>query len=398
MRLSIFTPTHDPRYLNDCFMSLLGQTYSNWEWVLVPNNKISLPTHIIQHPRVKIVEYPLSTTSIGALKRFACAACSGDLFVELDHDDILLPHTLEKLANASDTAGFLYSDAAAFENGSLTPVVFNEQYGWQTYPVDAFGQRFLATASFPLTARSLCEIFYAPDHVRAWRRDSYRQAGGHDPDLGVGDDHDLVCRTYLAGIAFRHIGGCGYLYRTHGDNTVIHRSDLIQEQQSRNCAKYLDLLINEWCRREHYEMLDLADLLASSRSPGAALAALDSISESTIGKVTGYDVLQLHSPSEVIALFNAIYRILVPGGWFVVSVPSTDGRGAFQDLRHVTFWNDNSWRYFSDGNLARFYPALRARFQCVRSSTSLHQESGISYAAACFSALKGQRQPGMTHI
>jgi hypothetical protein len=43
---------------------------------------------------------------------------------------------------------------------------------------------------------------------------------------------------------------------------------------------------------------------------------------------------------------NEIWRILKPGGIVDISVPSTDGRGAFQDPTHVSFWNINSFMYY----------------------------------------------------
>jgi hypothetical protein len=43
------------------------------------------------------------------LKRFACEQCAGDMFVELDNDDMLLPHALARIgAAASEGAGFIY--------------------------------------------------------------------------------------------------------------------------------------------------------------------------------------------------------------------------------------------------------------------------------------------------
>lgn len=44
---------------------------------------------------------------------------------------------------------------------------------------------------------------------------------------------------------------------------------------------------------------------------------------------------------------NELYRILKPGGRAEIHVPSTDGRGAFQDPTHVSFWNINSFQYYS---------------------------------------------------
>jgi hypothetical protein len=49
-----------------------------------------------------------------------------------------------------------------------------------------------------------------------------------------------------------------------------------------------------------------------------------------------------------------IYRCLAPNGWALIEVPSTDGRGAFQDPTHVTFWNSNSFWYYTKKQQAQF--------------------------------------------
>ena len=37
MLVSVFTPSHDPRFLDDCYRSLEAQTNENWEWVVLLN-------------------------------------------------------------------------------------------------------------------------------------------------------------------------------------------------------------------------------------------------------------------------------------------------------------------------------------------------------------------------
>jgi SAM-dependent methyltransferase len=55
---------------------------------------------------------------------------------------------------------------------------------------------------------------------------------------------------------------------------------------------------------------------------------------------------------------NEAFRVLQPGGKFDIIVPTTDGRGAWQDPGHVSFWNRNSFFYYQHGNahLTRFAP------------------------------------------
>ena len=45
---------------------------------------------------------------------------------------------------------------------------------------------------------------------------------------------------------------------------------------------------------------------------------------------------------------------IIPSGWFLALTPSADGRGAFQDPTHVSFWNSNSFWYYTRHEQARF--------------------------------------------
>ena len=86
MKVSIFTPTHNTKYLQRLYQTIRRQTYQNWEWVICPNNGAIVD--IKDDPRVKI--YPCSgSTNIGYLKKYACSKCIGDVVMEVDHDDEL---------------------------------------------------------------------------------------------------------------------------------------------------------------------------------------------------------------------------------------------------------------------------------------------------------------------
>ena len=76
---------------------------------------------------------------------------------------------------------------------------------------------------------------------------------------------------------------------------------------------------------------------------------------------------------------NEAYRVLAPGGWLLLEVPSTDGRGAFQDPTHRSFWNENSIAYYTDEKWARFIqPAYVGRFQKSRVVTFYPSEEWIN--------------------
>ena len=74
----------------------------------------------------------------------------------------------------------------------------------------------------------------------------------------------------------------------------------------------------------------------------------------------------------IVALMNEVWRVLTPDGTIRIFIPTTDGRGAFQDPTHKTFWNRNTFFYFTDGDphRERFGKAygITARFKVVYES------------------------------
>jgi SAM-dependent methyltransferase len=66
--------------------------------------------------------------------------------------------------------------------------------------------------------------------------------------------------------------------------------------------------------------------------------------DSSVDFIRGYDVIE--HLSDRLHTMNEIWRIGKPGAIVDLQVPSTDGRGAFQDPTHVSFWNINSFKYY----------------------------------------------------
>lgn len=246
--------------------------------------------------------------------------------------------------------------------------------------------------------------------------------------MHVVDDYDLICRTYLAGVGFYHIPECLYLYRllNNGDNTYLRFNADIQKIQQETSNKYIYQLITEDCRRNDLLMLDLG---GAHNSP-AGFKSVDLFDadvncdiskglpfpDNSVGCVRAYDFLEHiphcqnsscdHGASGgslcTVGLMNEIYRVLAPGGWLLTATPSTDGRGAFQDPTHVSFWNPNSFWYYTQASQSRYLRGVNCRFQAPRLWQSFpsdwHAQHNILYVYADLVALKGQRQPGQCFI
>lgn len=64
----------------------------------------------------------------------------------------------------------------------------------------------------------------------------------------------------------------------------------------------------------------------------------------TVDELRAHDIVE-HLPRQLHTM-NEIWRICKPNAVVDIRVPSTDGRGAFQDPTHVSFWNINSFNYY----------------------------------------------------
>lgn len=396
MLLSLFTPTNNPAYLHETYDSLLRQGHKDFEWVLVPNGgckPYDIPQRIRNDPRTVI--HPYEHKNVGALKRYACDRSTGGAFIEMDHDDLLVPGALARINKCyEEGAGFVYSDVAGFDDGKLTPQRYSGEYGWSNYGLRVYNRVFYATRTFPITARSLCSVHYAPDHVRSWSKEAYYRAGGHNQDMLVADDHDLICRTYLAGVTFKHTGACDYLYRFHGGNTVKRYNDEIQKLQKENQDRYMWRLIDEWLRREALKFEQL--------KPGYPAHKRLPFGDNSIGCLKAWNVLQFIPQKHVEFALTEMYRVLVPGGWLCLRVPSTDGRGAWLPA-HKSWWNEETIRAMTHKDDAKAQlPSYRGRFQQVRCWTKYDNTEAekrvLTTLYADLMALKNAPVPGRQHI
>jgi len=66
--------------------------------------------------------------------------------------------------------------------------------------------------------------------------------------------------------------------------------------------------------------------------------------DSSVDRVRAHDLVE--HLADRIHTMNEIWRICKPDGLVDIRVPSTDGRGAFQDPTHISFWNINSFKYY----------------------------------------------------
>jgi glycosyltransferase involved in cell wall biosynthesis len=405
MKVSVFTPTHDPRWLADAYHSLQEQTYPDWEWVLVPNGGVAIPPEISGDPRVKVYPLDMHIGRVGALKYYACSKAQGEILVELDHDDRLTPDCLAEVVRAfqeNPGATMVYSNDAQFHDDWLPGPQWSAYYGWQYRPFVYKGYTLLETLSPAPIPQHLSRIWFAPDHVRAWRAVDYWRIGPHNEAMQISDDHDLVSRHYLFG-RIVHIDRCLYLYRVHEAQTTWKLNPQIQTTQWENYDRYIWPMAEKWADDRSLLKVDLGSgadpypgfLSLDAHHPADVQADLNErwpFQDGTVGVIRAFDIVE-HLKDPVYTM-NEAWRVLAHGGFLMIFVPSTDGRGAFQDPTHISFWNENSFRYYTREDTFRFIVhAARCRYQALKVETHFPndwaRDLNIPYVTAHLIALKG---------
>lgn len=267
--------------LYNTYQSLLEQTYSNWEWVLINDSTdggrtLKIAENIAKNdPRVRVYDFrEKSGGNIGEVKWRANCMAKGFILAELDHDDLLVPWCTEDLYKAAKKhpeAGFFFNDT----------LEVNEEWESQTYP-DGFafaygsyrdeeykGQMMKVANQHNINPKTIRHIVGVPNHVRAWRRSTYFEIGGHNRNLTIADDYELVVRTFLKSITCKipKLGYVQFLYNNdNGQNTHnLARADI--QRRVRTIGYYYNEMI-----KDRFEELGLKDW-AYEEYPGAPLWA-----------------------------------------------------------------------------------------------------------------------------
>jgi glycosyltransferase involved in cell wall biosynthesis len=258
--ISVFTPVYNDseKRILRAFHSLKKQTHRNWEWVIYDDSDEEdrsftwgvLTGLANADMRIKLIKGETHSGSIGFVKRKAAKACRGYVLVELDYDDELTPNCLQLLREAFDTfpdSGFAYTDfAEKYERG------INNYHHY----VDGWGKGFgssyyerhedhwalVGSSPFP-SAIAFSGIVGVPNHIRAWRSSFYSEIGGHNPELLVADDYELLIRTVMKTKMIK-IPILGYIqyFNRNQQNTTFNRNKLIQDQSAALSLEYREQL------------------------------------------------------------------------------------------------------------------------------------------------------------
>jgi glycosyltransferase involved in cell wall biosynthesis len=287
---SIVTPVYHtrPDVFNRTYESLKQQTLKDWEWIIIDDSKDLKKTQYIKDIAEKdfrIKYYSLGHSGvIGEVKRRGFSLAEGQWLLELDHDDEILPNTLQKVKDVFlqyPEVGFVFSNCAEIEINKHGEVVGFRNYArdengvptknpWgnsRTGTAEEFewkGVTVLSNVSPQVNSQSIRHITSAGNHLRCWDKDVYFKAGKHSSQMHIVDDYELMVRTFMV-TQFAHLNSTEYIqyYEVDGSvNTQYNRFGEIQKlthyvskhYDSRIHERFKELGVEDYCWDEKEQM------------------------------------------------------------------------------------------------------------------------------------------------
>jgi hypothetical protein len=169
------------RYIGDTIASVLAQTRTDWELVVVDNGNSDEMAHIVEQyasdPRIKLIRQ--ANNGIRGGVTAAAGAAVGRYLCTLDSDDQLFPDYCARVASALESA------PAADGIGCDAELFWEPDDGRRLGYFESVGRRSVPDPSRPVSMQELLDDG-VPSYFGAFRReawDAHRAFDPSDPDL-----------------------------------------------------------------------------------------------------------------------------------------------------------------------------------------------------------------------
>ena len=204
MKFSILIAHYNnARYFKECFDSLVAQTYSNWETIILDDGsreeeKVEIKKIIKDDVRFKYYENS-SNQGVGFTKGKLIELANGEILGYVDPDDALLPSAIQ-----NSIIAFLKDKKA-----SLTYSRFMS-CDKDLKPIGPFKAAKQIENGNPYFFNCPIQI----NHFVCFKKEIYETTEKMNPELQISEDQDLYLKLYEKGKAI-FIDDTNYLYRSH---------------------------------------------------------------------------------------------------------------------------------------------------------------------------------------
>ena len=184
-RVSVIVPTHNAaRYLPEAIDSVLGQTYRDFEIIVVDDGSTDDTQEVLARYGDQIRVVRQRNQGSAAARNAGILAARGEFIAFLDADDLWLPQKLERqmpLFGERPEIGWVYSDYREFDESGLRTRSFFEREGLRPPPE---GWVLLALARDCITWTTTVVI----------RASCFQEAGLFDGAFPRAQDYDMWLR------------------------------------------------------------------------------------------------------------------------------------------------------------------------------------------------------------
>ena len=194
-KISILIPAKNAgKYLHDCLNSILDQTETDWECIVVNDNSTDDTLSIFEEYAAKDIRFSVfSNPNRGVITalRLAYAKCSGELIHRMDADDIMPKHKLATLKRLllENGKGHVATGKVEYFSESTLGDGYKKYESWLNRLTET-GSNFSELYRECVIA-SPCWMVYRSD---------FEKCGGFESDI-YPEDYDLVFRFYEGGLS-----------------------------------------------------------------------------------------------------------------------------------------------------------------------------------------------------
>ena len=226
-KVSIVLPVYNgERYLAEAIDSIVAQTLTDWELILV-NDCSSDSTRQIasryadKDSRIRIIDHEVNLRVPKSLNE-GFEAAKGKYYTWTSDDNILHPEMLESLANELDSkqyVGFAFSNFNFIdENGK---VIIDKRFGDR--------KRLGSVADVVDNGYGASFLF---------KKELVDTVGIYDPDMYLCEEYDYALRTYCRGVGVSFVPRVLYSFRLHGESQTSTKQSALYDTTLSLIRKY----------------------------------------------------------------------------------------------------------------------------------------------------------------
>lgn len=228
---------NNSKYFQDCYDSLLLQTYKNWEAIILDdasdkNEKDVIQNLIKDDGRFKYFENT-ENQGVGYTKSKLIELASGEIVGYVDPDDAILPTAIERsiaVFQKNKDAVLTYSRFFSCDD-SLKPIT-----------------PFRSAQQVPNNDPNFFNYPIQIAHFVCFKKATYLTTEKINPELKISEDQDLYLKLYEKGkVVF--IDQTNYMYRTHGGG-------ISQNEHKRKSYEYWGKVIFHAMKRRNLKTIN----------------------------------------------------------------------------------------------------------------------------------------------